>query len=119
MSSDITASQRQSRSAKHRTDRTSRYARSRISPYPKEARAKRSEGHGPEIRRADEPSGAVVLHIAPESAVGGPLAIVQDGDMVALDVDKRVIELRISQEEITSRLEAWRKGTPDRGTEEK
>jgi dihydroxy-acid dehydratase len=48
--------------------------------------------------------GTVVLHVAPESAVGGPLAIVQTGDMIELDVEARNIELCISDEEIRNRL---------------
>jgi L-arabonate dehydrase len=48
--------------------------------------------------------GTVVLHVAPESAVGGPLAIVQTGDMIELDVEARKIELHVSEEEIRNRL---------------
>jgi L-arabonate dehydrase len=48
--------------------------------------------------------GTVVLHVAPESAVGGPLAIVRTGDIVELDVEARKIELCISDEEIQNRL---------------
>ena len=48
--------------------------------------------------------GTVVLHVAPESAVGGPLAIVQTGDVIELDVEARKIELCISDEEIRNRL---------------
>lgn len=48
--------------------------------------------------------GTQVLHVAPESAVGGPLAIVRDGDIIHLDVDNNLIELEISDEEIAERL---------------
>lgn len=48
--------------------------------------------------------GTQVLHVAPESAVGGPLAIVRDGDIIHLDVDNNLIELEISDEEIKERL---------------
>jgi L-arabonate dehydrase len=48
--------------------------------------------------------GTVVLHVAPESAVGGPLAIVRTGDMILLDVPARKIELLISEAEIQARL---------------
>jgi L-arabonate dehydrase len=51
--------------------------------------------------------GTVVLHVAPESAVGGPLAIVQTGDMIELDVAARKIQLCISDEEIRNRLEKF------------
>ena len=48
--------------------------------------------------------GTQVLHVAPESAVGGPLAAVRDGDMIHLDVDNNLIELEISDEEMQKRL---------------
>ena len=60
-------------------------------------------------RMSGTASGAVVLHIAPESAVGGPLAIVRDGDMVTVDVDQRLLQLEISSDEIADRLVEWRK----------
>jgi L-arabonate dehydrase len=53
--------------------------------------------------------GTVVLHIAPEAAEGGPLALVQNGDMIALDVAARTIHLEISEEEMARRREAWTK----------
>jgi len=48
--------------------------------------------------------GTQVLHIAPESAVGGPLAAVRDGDIIHLDVDNNLIEIEISDEEMQERL---------------
>ena len=48
--------------------------------------------------------GTQVLHVAPESAVGGPLAAVRDGDIIHLDVDNNLIELEISDEEMAQRL---------------
>ena len=53
--------------------------------------------------------GTVVLHIAPESALGGPLAIVQNGDMIRLDTADRKLDLLVSEEEIQRRLAAWEK----------
>ena len=50
--------------------------------------------------------GTIVLHVAPESAVGGPLALVRNGDRIRLDVPKRQIELLVSQAEIQSRAAA-------------
>ena len=41
--------------------------------------------------------GAVVLHVAPESAVGGPLALVQDGDLIRLDVAERRLDLVVDR----------------------
>lgn len=51
--------------------------------------------------------GTVVLHTSPEAAVGGPLAVVRDGDMIELDVDGRRLHLDISDAELQSRLAAW------------
>lgn len=48
--------------------------------------------------------GTVVLHVAPESAVGGPLAAVQNGDIIHLDVDNNLLEVELSDEEIANRL---------------
>jgi dihydroxy-acid dehydratase len=56
--------------------------------------------------------GTVVLHVAPESAVGGPLALVQDGDEIELDVPKRTLTLRVSDEELTRRRAAWTPRAP-------
>src|SRR3954451_19802720 len=51
--------------------------------------------------------GTVVLHTAPEAAAGGPLAVVQNGDMIELDVPNRRIQLHVSDEELQRRLKAW------------
>ncbi|MGV3532184.1 MAG: dihydroxy-acid dehydratase, partial [Chthoniobacteraceae bacterium] len=51
--------------------------------------------------------GACVLHVAPESAVGGPLALVKDGDLITLDVPERRLELNITEEELAARQAAW------------
>ena len=51
--------------------------------------------------------GTCVLHVAPESWVGGPLAFVQDGDMIELDVDGRRLHLDVSDEELAARKAAW------------
>ncbi len=51
--------------------------------------------------------GAVVLHVAPESAVGGPLALVRDGDMIRLDVSKRSLDLVVDEAELESRRAGW------------
>ena len=51
--------------------------------------------------------GTVVLHTAPEAAAGGPLAIVQDGDMITLDVAGRNLTLEIDDDELAARLAAW------------
>lgn len=51
--------------------------------------------------------GACVLHVAPESFVGGPLALVRDGDLIELDVPARKLSLLISDEEMALRKAAW------------
>ncbi len=56
--------------------------------------------------------GAVVLHIAPESAVGGPLALVQEGDMIELNVPERRLHLHISDDELAMRRAAWQAPPP-------
>lgn len=56
--------------------------------------------------------GTVVLHVSPESAIGGTLAIVQDGDSITLDVEKRLLQLNVPEEEIASRKAAWQKPAP-------
>ena len=48
--------------------------------------------------------GTQVLHVAPESAIGGPLAAVEDGDIIHLDVDHNLIELEVPDKEIEARL---------------
>lgn len=51
--------------------------------------------------------GTVVLHVAPEAAAGGPLALVQDGDMIALDVAERKLQLLVSDEALAQRRAKW------------
>jgi L-arabonate dehydrase len=51
--------------------------------------------------------GTVVLHVAPEAAAGGPLALVQTGDIVELDVPARRLQLHVSDEELARRKAAW------------
>ena len=51
--------------------------------------------------------GAVVLHVAPESAVGGPLALVEDGDLISLDARARRLDLVVDEAELERRRAAW------------
>jgi L-arabonate dehydrase len=51
--------------------------------------------------------GTVVLHISPEAAVGGTLALVKNGDIIDLDVEKRTLNLLVSEEELKKRRKAW------------
>ncbi|MFT4432642.1 IlvD/Edd family dehydratase [Caballeronia sp. 15715] len=60
--------------------------------------------------------GAVVLHVSPEAAAGGPLALVQTGDMIELDVEARRLHLEVSDEELERRRALWTKpASPLRG----
>jgi dihydroxy-acid dehydratase len=56
--------------------------------------------------------GACVLHVAPESAIGGPLALVQTGDIIALDTPNRSLTLNVSDAELARRRAAWVKPKP-------
>src|SRR5690606_15735076 len=51
--------------------------------------------------------GTVLLHVSPEAAIGGPLAIVRDGDMIEVDVEARRLHLDVPDAEIEARLAAW------------
>ena len=56
--------------------------------------------------------GACVLHVAPESFVGGPLAFVRDGDLIELDVANRRLNLRVSDDEVVQRRAHWKPAPP-------
>jgi dihydroxyacid dehydratase/phosphogluconate dehydratase len=56
--------------------------------------------------------GACILHVAPESYVGGPLAFVQTGDEIEIDVDARRIHLHVSDEELARRRATWKPPAP-------
>jgi dihydroxy-acid dehydratase len=51
--------------------------------------------------------GSCVLHVSPESAIGGPLALVRDGDLIELDVEARRLHLHVADEELARRRAAW------------
>ncbi|HVX49962.1 MAG TPA: IlvD/Edd family dehydratase [Chitinophagaceae bacterium] len=56
--------------------------------------------------------GTVVLHISPEAAAGGTLALVQDGDVITLDVPNRILQLEITAEELAKRKQQWKPTHP-------
>jgi len=58
-------------------------------------------------RMSGTAAGTVVLHVSPESAVGGTLALVKDGDMIELDVEERRLHLDVSDEELSKRRAQW------------
>ena len=57
--------------------------------------------------------GTIVLHVAPEAAVGGPLSLVRTGDEIELDVAGRRLQLRVEQEELERRRADWRPPRPE------
>ncbi len=70
------------------------------------------EGHRDMLRLSDARMsgtsyGACVLHVAPESYIGGPLALLQTGDIISMDVDARTISINVSDEELAVRRAAW------------
>jgi L-arabonate dehydrase len=56
--------------------------------------------------------GTVVLHVAPESAIGGPLALVRDGDEIELDVPRRSLTLKVGDDELARRRATWKPRPP-------
>ncbi|WP_296104120.1 L-arabinonate dehydratase [uncultured Agrobacterium sp.] len=83
-------------------------------PIPK---ALIKKGHRDMVRISDARMsgtsyGACVLHVAPESFVGGPLALLKTGDIVRLDLPARRLDMLVSEEEIASRRAAWQPSAP-------
>jgi dihydroxy-acid dehydratase len=86
-------------------------------PIPKKVLAKgvRDMVRVSDARMSGTSYGACVLHVAPESFVGGPLALVRDGDVIELDIPGRRLSLQVSDEELDRRRAAWRKPPPRYG----
>ena len=57
-------------------------------------------------------NGCFVGHVSPEAAEGGPIAVVEDGDMITIDVPNRRLHLHVSDEEIEARLAQWQRPEP-------
>ena len=75
------------------------------------------QGHRDMLRLSDARMsgtsyGACVLHIAPESFVGGPLALLRTGDIVRCDVPNRRIDMAVAESEIEARRNNWKKPEP-------
>jgi len=83
-------------------------------PIPKKllARGVRDMVRVSDARMSGTHYGTCVLHVAPESAVGGPLALVRTGDMIELDVEARRLHLQVSAGELARRREAWTPAPP-------
>jgi L-arabonate dehydrase len=63
-------------------------------------------------RMSGTAGGTVVLHVSPESSIGGTLALVQNGDMIELDVSARKLHLDVTDEELAARKARWQPPTP-------
>src|SRR5437660_5193346 len=56
--------------------------------------------------------GMVVGHVAPEAYVGGPIALIEEGDSITIDANKLLLQLNISDEELARRKAAWKQTKP-------
>lgn len=56
--------------------------------------------------------GAALCHVSPEAATGGPIALVEDGDLVKIDIPRRSLTLQVSQEELARRTDTWTAPAP-------
>jgi dihydroxy-acid dehydratase len=56
--------------------------------------------------------GMVVGHVAPEAFVGGPIALIKNGDSITIDAAKRIVQLNISAKEMAARRKAWKQPKP-------
>jgi dihydroxy-acid dehydratase len=65
-----------------------------------------------DARMSGTAAGTVVLHVCPEAAVGGPLALVRDGDVIELDVPARALNVLLPDEELARRRAAWAPPAP-------
>jgi dihydroxy-acid dehydratase len=65
-----------------------------------------------DARMSGTAGGTTVLHVSPEAAVGGPLALVREGDPIRLDVPARRLDLLVPEEELAGRRAAWRPKAP-------
>jgi dihydroxy-acid dehydratase len=65
-----------------------------------------------DARMSGTAAGTVVLHVSPEAAVGGPLALVRDGDVIELDVHNRTLNLLVDEPELARRRTAWQPLAP-------
>jgi len=57
-------------------------------------------------------NGCFVGHVSPEAAEGGPIAVVQEGDQITIDIPNRSLHLHVSEEDIQARLARWQKPEP-------
>jgi dihydroxy-acid dehydratase len=81
-------------------------------PIPRKLRGVKDMVRISDARMSGTAFGTVVLHVSPEAAVGGPLALVRPGDRVRLDVTGRRLELLVDEGELAARRAAWRAPGP-------
>jgi dihydroxy-acid dehydratase len=83
-------------------------------PIPKKllARGVRDMLRISDARMSGTSYGACVLHVAPEAFVGGPLALVRNGDIIAIDIPRRSLTLDVSEEELSHRRDSWEPPEP-------
>jgi dihydroxy-acid dehydratase len=86
-------------------------------PIPKKVLAKgvRDMVRVSDARMSGTSYGACVLHVAPESFIGGPLALVRDGDVIELDIPGRRLSMQVSDEELERRRAIWKQPPPRYG----
>ena len=86
-------------------------------PIPKKVLAKgvRDMVRVSDARMSGTSYGACVLHVAPESFIGGPLALVRDGDVIELDIPGRRLSMQVSEEELDRRRATWKRPPPRYG----
>ena len=81
-------------------------------PLPKKLQGVTDMVRISDARMSGTAFGTIVLHVSPEAAIGGPLALVQDGDIIELDAKSRCLNLLVSEDELNRRL-AQRVGQPE------
>jgi dihydroxy-acid dehydratase len=57
--------------------------------------------------------GPAIGHVSPEAAAGGPIAIIEDGDIITLDIENKQLNVELSDAEIKDRLSKWKKPAPN------
>lgn len=55
----------------------------------------------------------MIGHIAPEAALGGPIAVVEEGDTIVIDVDRKALDLEVPADEVAARLARWTPRPPN------
>lgn len=58
-------------------------------------------------------AGAAIGHVSPEAAEGGPIALLEDGDVISIDIPKRMLNVKLSDEELAQRKAKWQNKVPD------